>query len=417
MLSVREQAQRTHRAYQNFLRSGSTRLKNDILTDVAAGLEAGLGAVLAANRADVEAAKASGLSTAMVDRLALDEKRVRGMAAACREIASFADPVGRVDGMTVRPQGFRVGRMAVPIGVIGIVYEARTNVTIEAAALCLKAGNGTVLRGGTAAYRSNNALVRIVRDAAAGRGADPDLVSYIESTERDAVNELVRQDAFIHLIIPRGGESLIRSVTEHSRIPVLKHYKGVCHVYVHERADLDMAASITINAKVQRPAVCNAAEKLLVDRAVAPVFLPRIFPLLREKGVEIRGCERTRAVVSEGVKPAVEEDWTEEYLDLILAVKVVDGIDEAVKHINTYGSAHTDAIVTADVRAAECFVRETDSASVMVNASTRLADGGVYGLGAEIGISTDRLHARGPMGLRELTTYKWVVLGDGHLRE
>jgi glutamate-5-semialdehyde dehydrogenase len=274
-----------------------------------------------------------------------------------------------------------------------------------------------VLRGGTAAYRSNNALVRIVRDAAAGRGADPDLVSYIESTERDAVNELVRQDAFIHLIIPRGGESLIRSVTEHSRIPVLKHYKGVCHVYVHERADLDMAASITINAKVQRPAVCNAAEKLLVDRAVAPVFLPRIFPLLREKGVEIRGCERTRAVVSEGVKPAVEEDWTEEYLDLILAVKVVDGIDEAVKHINTYGSAHTDAIVTADVRAAECFVRETDSASVMVNASTRLADGGVYGLGAEIGISTDRLHARGPMGLRELTTYKWVVLGDGHLRE
>jgi glutamate-5-semialdehyde dehydrogenase len=417
MLSVREQAQRTHRAYQNFLRSGSTRLKNDILTDVAAGLEAGLGAVLAANRADVEAAKASGLSTAMVDRLALDEKRVRGMAAACREIASFADPVGRVDGMTVRPQGFRVGRMAVPIGVIGIVYEARPNVTIEAAALCLKAGNGTVLRGGTAAYRSNNALVRIVRDAAAGRGADPDLVSYIESTERDAVNELVRQDAFIHLIIPRGGESLIRSVTEHSRIPVLKHYKGVCHVYVHERADLDMAASITINAKVQRPAVCNAAEKLLVDRAVAPVFLPRIFPLLREKGVEIRGCERTRAVVSEGVKPAVEEDWTEEYLDLILAVKVVDGIDEAVKHINTYGSAHTDAIVTADVRAAECFVRETDSASVMVNASTRLADGGVYGLGAEIGISTDRLHARGPMGLRELTTYKWVVLGDGHLRE
>jgi glutamate-5-semialdehyde dehydrogenase len=417
MLSVREQAQRTHQAYQGFLRSGSTRLKNDILTDMAAGLESGAGAVLEANRADVEAAKASGLSAAMVDRLALDEKRVRAMAAACREIASFDDPVGRVDGMTVRPQGFRVGRMAVPIGVIGIVYEARPNVTIEAAALCLKAGNGTVLRGGTAAYRSNGALVRIVRDALTGRGADPDLVSYIESTERDAVNELVRQDAFVHLIIPRGGESLIRSVTEHSRIPVLKHYKGVCHVYVHEKADLDMAVSITVNAKVQRPAVCNAAEKLLVDRAVARAFLPRILPLLLEKGVEIRGCERTRAVVSEGVKPAAEEDWTEEYLGLILAVKVVDGIDEAVKHINTHGSSHTDAIVTADVRAAERFVRETDSASVMVNASTRLADGGVYGLGAEIGISTDRLHARGPMGLRELTTYKWVVLGDGHLRE
>lgn len=417
MLSVREQAERTNRAYRGFLRSGSTRLKNEILVEIAAGLERDAGAVIEANRRDIDAAKTSGLSPAMVDRLALDEKRVRGMADACREIASFADPVGRIDGMTVRPRGFRVGRMTVPIGVIGIVYEARPNVTIEAAALCLKAGNGTVLRGGTAAYRSNAALVRVVRDALEAKGADPDLVSYVESTDRDAVNELVRQDAFIHLIIPRGGESLIRSVTEHSRIPVLKHYKGVCHVYVHEAADLDMAASITVNAKVQRPAVCNAAEKLLVDRAVAPVFLPRIIPLLREKGVEIRGCERVRALVSEGVKPATEADWTEEYLGLILAVKVVDGLDEAVRHINRYSSSHTDAIVTSDVRAANRFVRETDSASVMVNASTRLADGGEYGLGAEIGISTDRLHARGPMGLAELTTYKWVVLGDGHLRE
>lgn len=417
MRSVREQAERTNRAYRGFLRSGSTRLKNEILGEIAAGLERDAGAVIEANRLDIDAAKTSGLSPAMVDRLALDEKRVRGMAAACREIASFADPVGRIDGMTVRPQGFRVGRMTVPIGVIGIVYEARPNVTIEAAALCLKAGNGTVLRGGTAAYRSNAALIRIVREALAARGADPDLVSYIESTDRDAVNELVRQDAFIHLIIPRGGESLIRSVTEHSRIPVLKHYKGVCHVYVHEAADLDMAASITVNAKIQRPAVCNAAEKLLVDKAVAPVFLPRILALLREKGVELRGCERTRALVPEGVKPAAEADWTEEYLGLILAVRVVDGLDEAVEHINRHSSSHTDAIVTADVRAADRFVRETDSASVMVNASTRLADGGVYGLGAEIGISTDRLHARGPMGLAELTTYKWVVLGDGHLRE
>jgi glutamate-5-semialdehyde dehydrogenase len=417
MPSVPEQAQKTNLAYRSFLKTGSTRLKNDILAEIASGLRAGAPAVLDANAKDVARARQEGSSDAMVDRLALNEKRIAAMAGACAEIASFADPVGRIDGMTVRPQGFRVGRMRVPIGVIGIIYEARPNVTIEAAALCLKAGNGTLLRGGTGAYQSNLALIRIVREALSKTGADPALVSYIESTDRNAVNELLVQDAFVHLIIPRGGEGLIRSVAEHSRIPVLKHYKGVCHVYVHEKADPAMAVAIAVNAKVQRPAVCNAAETLLVDAAIAPGFLPKVLRALQEKGVEIRGCERTRAVFSENVRAASEEDWSAEYLELILAVKVVDGPDDAIRHINTYGSNHTDAIVTSDIRTAEMFVREVDSSSVMVNASTRLSDGGVYGLGAEIGISTDRLHARGPMGLEELTTYKWVLLGDGQVRE
>jgi glutamate-5-semialdehyde dehydrogenase len=417
MLSVREQAERTHRAYQSFLNTGSTRLKNGILLAMASGLRGRAAEVLDANRLDVEQAKKEGLSSALVDRLALNDRRLAAMVQACEEIASFPDPVGRVDGMTVRPQGFRVGRMRVPIGVIGIVYEARPNVTVEAAALCLKAGNSVILRGGTDAFHSNMALVRVIQDAIRDMGADPFLVSYVESTDRNAVNELVQQDAFVHLIIPRGGEGLIRSVVEHSRIPVLKHYKGVCHVYVHEQADLDMAVAIAVNAKVQRPAVCNAAETLLVDEPVAAAFLPMALRALQAKGVEIRGCGRTRRIHPTNVRPASEEDWTAEYLELILAVKVVDGIDDAIRHINTYGSNHTDAIVTRDVRAADRFVREVDSSSVMVNASTRLSDGGVYGLGAEIGISTDRLHARGPMGLEELTSYKWVVLGDGHVRE
>ena len=417
MPSVRELAQKTNLAYKSFLKTGTTRLKNDILAEIAAGLRADAAFILAANGQDVDRAMKDGSSAALVDRLSLNDKRIAAMAGACEEIIAIPDPVGRVDGMTVRPQGFRVGRMRAPIGVIGIIYEARPNVTIEAAALCLKAGNGTILRGGTGAIRSNLALAAVVRRALEKHGADPALVSYLESADRAAVNELLVQDEFVHLIIPRGGEGLIRNVIENSRIPVLKHYKGVCHVYVHERADQEMALAVTLNAKVQRPAVCNAAETLLVDAAVASEFLPKAVLALREKGVEIRGCDRTRAAVSEGVLPASEEDWIAEYLDLILAVKVVDGLDEAIRHINTYGSNHTDAIVTADIRAADRFVREVDSSSVMVNASTRLADGGAYGLGAEIGISTDRLHARGPMGLEELTTSKWVVLGDGQIRE
>jgi glutamate-5-semialdehyde dehydrogenase len=417
MLSVRDLAQKTNQAYRQFLRQGSTRLKNEILSEIAENLESKSDGVLESNRKDVERAGKEGLSPALIDRLTLNAKRIAGMVQACREIAAFTDPVGRVNDMAIRPGGFRVGRMRAPIGVIGIIYEARPNVTIEAAALCLKAGNGAILRGGTDAFHSNVALVRIVRNALKKMGADENLVSYVESTDRNAVKELVQQDAFIHLIIPRGGESLIRSVVEHSRIPVLKHYKGVCHVYVHEQADQDMALNISVNAKVQRPAVCNAAETLLVDGKIASGFLPKVLKALQDKGVEIRGCDKTRAVYSDNVKPATGDDWTAEYLDLILAVKVVEGLEDAIRHINTYGSNHTDAIVTKDIRTADRFVREVDSSSVMVNASTRLSDGGLYGLGAEIGISTDRLHARGPMGLEELTTYKWVVIGDGHVRE
>lgn len=418
MSEIAHLAQKTHLAFQQFLKTGSTQVKNAILRNVANGLRANQERILQANQKDVEKAKQQNLSKALIDRLLLNEKRIEEMAKACEEIASLPDPIGRIEGMTVRPQGFRVGKMRVPIGVIGIIYEARPNVTIEASALCLKSGNGVILRGGTDAYQSNLALVEIVKDAIQKENGDPNLISYILSTDRESIIELLHQENYVHLIIPRGGEGLIRTVTENSRIPVLKHYKGVCHVYVHEKADLDMAFSIVLNAKVQRPAVCNAMETLLVDSKIAEAFLPKALKALQEKGVEIRGCPKTiRIYYSHDVKPAKEEDWFAEYLDLILAVKIVENLNEAIDHINHYGSNHTDAIVTEDIHSAEQFVREVDSSSVMVNASTRLSDGGVYGLGAEIGISTDRLHARGPMGLEELTSYKWIVIGNGHIRE
>jgi glutamate-5-semialdehyde dehydrogenase len=417
MGAVRELAVRTNRAYRQFLKTGTTRLKNAVLLDLAVLLESNRTALQKENARDLEQGRGSGLSKAVLDRLALSDRVLEGMAQSCREVAALPDPVGRIADAVVRPQGFRVGRMRVPIGVIGIVYEARPNVTVEAAALCLKSGNGVILRGGSDAFHSNTALVGVVRRALKAQGVDDNLVSCIETTDRAAVDELVSLDEWVHLIIPRGGEGLIRSVVGKSKIPVLKHYKGVCHVYVDAGADLAMAEKLAVNAKVQRPAVCNAMETLLVDEAVASEFIPRAVKTLRGLGVEIRGCGRTRALCPEGVQAAAEDDWFAEYLDLILAVKVVRGVGEAIDHINTYGSAHTDAIVTRDLPTAERFVREVDSASVMVNASTRLADGGIYGLGAEIGISTDRLHARGPMGLEELTCAKWVVFGDGHVRE
>lgn len=414
---VRELARKTNAAYQSFLKIGSTELKNKILESIADKIEAQKEFLVAENLKDLEAGKAQGLSTAFLDRLALNEKRIQGMIQACHEIVALPDPVGKVYDMVVRPAGFRVGRMRVPIGVIGIIYEARPNVTIEAATLCLKSGNGVILRGGSNSYYSNMALMRVLQEALKDNGVQPELISYLESTDRAAVDEMLKQDDLIHLIIPRGGESLIKSVVEKSRIPVLKHYKGVCHVYVNEFADQDMAEKIAVNAKVQRPAVCNSAETLLVDAAIAQKFLPRVLKSLQEKGVEIRGCEKTRAIYGNNVNPATEDDYYAEFLDLILAVKVVENIDAAIAHINTYGSNHTDAIVTKDIHCANQFVNNVDTASVMVNATTRLSDGGVYGLGAEIGISTDRLHARGPMGLEELTTYKWLVMGDGHIRE
>jgi len=416
MSAVRALAEKTHAAYQNFLGQGTTRLKNDVLLTLAGLLEAGSRVLDAENKKDLEAGEKAGLSGAFLDRLALNDRRIQGMIDACRDIARLNDPVGRIYDMVVRPEGFRVGRMRVPIGVIGIIYEARPNVTVEAAALCLKSGNAVILRGGSDAYHSNMALIGIIQKALVAHDVDPYLISFLESRDREAVNEMLIQDDLIHLIIPRGGEGLIRSVVEKSRIPVLKHYKGICHVYVHEKADREMAVNIVLNAKVQRPAVCNAAETLLVDAAVAQVMLPEILKKLQEAGVEIRGCEKTRAIYKQDVKPATEADYHAEYLDLIIAVRIVENINEAVRHINTYGSGHTDAIVTGDMLAAGFFENNVDSASVMVNATTRLSDGSVYGLGAEIGISTDRLHARGPMGLEELTTYKWIVHGNGHLR-
>lgn len=417
MTDVPALAKKANQAFMEFLDKGSTKLKNDILISVAEALKEQRAYITSENKKDLEAGEKAGLSKALLDRLALNDKRIEGMVNACYEVAALNDPVGRISDMVVRPGGFKVGRMRVPIGVIGIIYEARPNVTIEAAALCLKSGNAVILRGGSSAFHSNLALVKILQEALKKHQVHENLISCLTSRDREAVNELLVQDEWIHLIIPRGGEGLIRSVVEKSRIPVLKHYKGVCHVYVHEKADLEMAVKIAVNAKVQRPAVCNSMENLVVDQKIASEFLPRVIPELQKKGVEIRGCDKTMAIYKENVTAASEEDWYEEFLDLILAVKVVKDLDEAVAFINRYGSAHTDAIVTDDIRAANSFLNNVDSASVMVNASTRLSDGGLYGLGAEIGISTDRLHARGPMGLEELTTYKWIVTGDGHIRE
>jgi glutamate-5-semialdehyde dehydrogenase len=398
------------------LDSGSTAVKNKILSTIAEGIERERASLKSENQKDLESGERAGFTKALLDRLALTEGRIDGMIKSLDEVALLPDPVGSIYDMNVRPEGFRVGRMRVPIGVIGIIFEARPNVTVEASALCIKSGNGVVLRGGSSAVRSNLALVKIIKEALSKCGVNQNLVGYVESTDRAAVDEMLVQDRFIHLIIPRGGESLIRRVVEKSTIPVLKHYKGVCHTYVHEKADLDMALDLAVNGKVQRPAVCNATETLLVDKAIAETFVPKVLRVLQDKGVEIRGCDRTRTIYSKDVKEAKEEDWYAEYLDLILAVRVVDDIDDAIEHINTYGSGHTETIVTREIAAADKFSMRADSSSVIVNATTRLSDGGVYGLGAEIGISTDKLHARGPMGLEELTTYKWLVHGNGHIR-
>ena len=413
---VRELAQKTHDAYQAFLASGTSEKKNAILASIAKGIEAARDELKHANQNDLNIGRDKHLTAAFLDRLALNDVRIDGMITSCMELIDLPDPVGEIYESSVRPEGFTVSRMRVPIGVIGIIYEARPNVTIEAATLCMKSGNGVILRGGSNAYHSNMALIKIIQAALKENDVDEHLISYLASTDRSAVDELLQQDDLVHLIIPRGGESLIRSVVEKSRIPVLKHYKGVCHVYVHEKADQDMATRIIVNAKVQRPATCNSAETLLVDEAIAKSYLPDAIKQLQAQGVEIRGCEKTRKIVND-ITPASEDDYYAEFLDLVIAVKVVENINDAIAHINKYGSAHTDAIISQDKTATDHFIRNADTASVIVNASTRLADGGVYGLGAEIGISTDRLHARGPMGLRELCTYKWVVAGDGHLRE
>jgi glutamate-5-semialdehyde dehydrogenase len=403
------------RAAGRGLAGAGTATKNAALERAAELMVARGAEIEAANARDLAAGKDAGLSAAMLDRLRFDRRQSEKTAAGVREVAKLPDPVGAVLSETRRPNGLRLQRVRVPIGVILMIYESRPNVTADAAALCLKSGNAAVLRGGKEALQTNLALGGIWGQALSAAGLPAGAIQVVPTADREALGALLALDDVIDLVIPRGGEGLIRAVARKSRIPVIKHYKGVCHVYVHSAADLAMARRIVINAKVQRPGVCNAMETLLVDEAVAGKFIPECFRELRAAGVELRGCERTRAVDSL-VLPAGEDDWTAEYLDLILAVRVVPNLAAAVEHINTYGSRHTESIVTADRAAAEQFLAGVDSACVFWNASTRLADGFEFGLGAEIGISTDKLHARGPMGLEELCTYKWVGRGDGQLR-
>jgi len=390
--------------------------KNAALERMADGILQGADVIQEANRKDLEAARAAGLSAAMIDRLTIKDATLAAMAQGLREVAQLPDPVGSLGPAWVRPNGLQVARMRIPLGVIGIIYESRPNVTVDAAGLCLKAGNAAILRGGSEAFHSNCALAAVIARSLVDSGLPEAAVQVIPVTDRMAVNALLQQEEFIDLIIPRGGEELIRFVVAHSRIPVLKHYKGVCHVYVDEGADLSMAEEVCFNAKVQRPGVCNAMETLLVHRSAAERFLPAMARRFRAAGVQLRGCEQTRRLVPEAV-PASEADWPAEYLDLILAVRVVAGLDEAIAHIGAYGSNHTEAIVTRDYERARRFVREVDASVVLVNASTRFNDGGQLGLGAEIGISTSKLHAFGPMGLEELTTNKFVVYGSGQVRE
>lgn len=405
-------------AYRVLARAGSE-AKNGFLEALAALLRASTDTVVAANRLDIEAGRAAGQSSALLDRLLLDAQRIEKMAVGVEQVAVLADPVGQMLSETVRPNGLVVRRVRVPIGVVAVIYESRPNVTIDAGALCLKAGNAAILRGGSEAIHSNRALGDLMRLALATAGLPPDALVVVPTTERAIVGKMLKLEGLIDLVIPRGGKELIRRVADESRIPVIKHFEGICHVYVDDEADMDMADEIVFNAKVQRPGVCNALENLLVHRAVAHAFLPRAARRLHAAGVELRGCPETRALL-DGVVPvkeATEEDWRTEYLDLILAVKIVGSLDEAIGFINTFGSAHTDTIVTRNQQSARRFLVEVDSACVFHNASTRFSDGFEFGLGAEIGISTDRIHARGPMGLEELTTYKWLGFGSGQLRQ
>jgi len=394
-----------------------TQAKNACLEAMARALLKDTGAILKANAEDLRRAKAIGLSGAMVDRLTLNAARIGSMASEIRAVAKLADPVGVIDDSTRRPNGLLIRKVRIPIGVILIIYESRPNVTSDCAALCLKSGNSVILRGGSEAIDSNRAICASLKKAVRASGAADGAITFVAKTQRGIVRRLLAQTSSIDLVIPRGGESLIREVTRLSRIPVIKHYKGICHTYIDERCDPDMALRICLNAKVQRPGVCNAMETMLVHRRIAPKFLPAIAASLRRAGVEIRGCPATRRILKGvGVKRATERDWCTEYLDLILSVKVVKDIDEAIAHIAQYGSRHSDAIVTRDRSRAEKFLKEVDSACVYVNASTRFTDGNQFGKGSEIGISTDKVGARGPMGLAELTSYKYVITGSGQVR-
>ncbi len=393
----------------------STEIKNQALKEAARQIRQDRETLILENRKDLEAAREKGLSSAMLDRLTLSDKTMDGICTSLEEVAALPDPVGEIVRMWKRPNGLMVGKMRIPLGVVGIIYEARPNVTVDAAALCLKSGNAVLLRGGSEAIHSNRALAAILSRACQDSGLPEHAVQLIQTTDREAVLEMLKQEERIDLVIPRGGEALIRFVVENARVPVIKHYKGVCHIYVDQGAAPDMAARICVNAKTQRPGVCNALETLLIHAAEAKEQLPGIASALMEKGVEIRGCAETLRLVP-GAKPAVDEDWSAEYLDLVLSVKVVPSMEEAILHIHRYGSLHTESIVTSDYDRAQRFLKEVPSSTVMVNASTRFSDGYEFGLGAEIGISTTKLHAYGPMGLEELTTTKFIVYGQGQIR-
>jgi len=411
---VQEMGKRARVASNRMGRVG-TLAKRDALERMAALLDQERLRIAAANARDLQAAADKGLSGAKLDRLRLSDKVLGEMMAGLREVAQLPDPIGEITRIWVRPNGLRVGRMRIPLGVIGIVYESRPNVTVDAAALCIKAGNAVMLRGGSEAIHSNLCLAEILRTSLEACNLPADAVQLMPTVEREAVVEMLKLEDCIAVMIPRGGEELIRFVAEHARMPVLKHYKGVCHTYVDAEADLDMAVTLCLNAKVQRPGVCNAMETLLVHRDVAAEFIPKVAAALRNACVELRGCDRTRALLPD-CRPAIEEDWYAEYLDLILAVRVVDDLDAAIEHISTYGSQHTEAIVTSNFQRAHRFLQEVQSSLVLVNASTRFNDGFQLGLGAEIGISTSRLHAFGPMGVEELTGTKFIALGDGQVR-
>ena len=403
------------RKASRLMASADTNVKNLALTHIATAILREKTALLAANKLDLDVARANGLDDAMLDRLTITEKSINTMVEGLNQIASLADPIGEMTDFKYRPSGIQIGKMRVPLGVIGIIYEARPNVTVDAAGLCIKSGNAAILRGGSEAIHCNQALAKLVHEGLAAAGLPTSAVQVVETTDRAAVGELITMKQYVDVIVPRGGKGLIERISNDARIPVIKHLDGNCHVYVDDDADFDKALRILENSKTQRLGTCNTAESLLVARSAAKVMLPKLADMLTSHGVEIRGCAETLALVPQA-KAATEEDYYTEYLAAIISCKVVDGLDEAIAHINQHSSQHTEVIVTENYTKARRFLREVDSSSVMVNASTRFADGFEYGLGAEIGISTDKLHARGPVGLDGLTSLKYVVLGDGHVR-
>jgi glutamate-5-semialdehyde dehydrogenase len=404
------------RQASRILANTDTQQKNQALLYIAEALEANAATLKAENAKDLAAGRDKGLDDAMLDRLTVSDKTIAGMAEGVRQVAGLADPIGTISDMNYRPSGIQIGKMRVPLGVVGIIYESRPNVTVDAAALCLKSGNATILRGGSEAIHSNRTIADCVKQGLAKAGLPSAAVQVIETTDRAAVGELLKMQEFVDVIVPRGGKSLIERVSRESKIPVIKHLDGICHVYIDDQADQTKAIKVAMNAKTHRYGVCNAMETLLVAEAIAPEVLPPLADQLLAKGVELRGCVQTRALLPT-INAATEEDWSTEYLAPILSIKIVPDMAAAIEHINQYGSHHTDAIITENFTRARQFLREVDSSSVMVNASTRFADGFEYGFGAEIGISTDKIHARGPVGLEGLTSQKYIVLGDGHIRQ